>query len=82
MSEMIEIGALWLKQAKDGSKFMTGTLNKNTSILVFANKHKKADNHPDYRLFFAPAREKTVQAAPGLEPPTAAQGVTEEDVPF
>lgn len=42
--------ALWLKTGKDDQKFMIGSAGK-MKFLIYKNKHKKADNHPDYILY-------------------------------
>ena len=47
------IGALWLKEREDGSKFMAGEIEideQKYSIMVFKNTRKKEDKHPDYNI--------------------------------
>lgn len=59
MSEK-NIGALWLKTAKNGSKYMSGVVEINGekhSIVVFKNNYKEQDKHPDYRIFPSEPRE-------------------------
>lgn len=46
---MDKIGALWLKDGPNG-KFMSGVIG-GKPVLVFKNKYKKQDNHPDYNVF-------------------------------
>jgi len=46
---MDKIGALWLKDGK-GGKFMSGIIG-GKQVLIFKNKYKKQDNHPDYNVF-------------------------------
>lgn len=52
-----ELGALWLKTGKTGEKFLSGIINladgTEQKVLVFPNRHKKTDNHPDYRIIKA-----------------------------
>jgi uncharacterized protein (DUF736 family) len=46
------IGALWLNEGKKG-EFYSGKLTiggVTTSIVVFKNDYKKANNHPDFRI--------------------------------
>jgi len=46
-----KIGALWLKEDKNGKKYMSGEIELNgekVNILIFKNKYKKKDSHPDY----------------------------------
>lgn len=65
---MIEIGALWKKQTKDGVTYLKGALNQNTDILILQNKYKKADNQPDYRIFFAEKNKEAQKGAPAKTP--------------
>ncbi len=51
-SPIIQICGLWLNDAKDGSKYMKGRLG-NVDILIFKNRNKTAENHPDYQLCLA-----------------------------
>ena len=54
------IGGLWIKDGKKG-KFLNGviTLGDETelTIMVFPNKAKRKDNHPDYVIMIPPPRE-------------------------
>lgn len=43
---------------KSGKKFLTGALNGSTSIMIFKNEHKKADNHPDFRIVLGEKQKK------------------------
>ena len=44
-----KVGALWEKEGKD---YLSGSIGEeNTPILVFENKYKKADNHPDFIIY-------------------------------
>lgn len=48
------IGALWLNEAKNGTKYLRGEIEldgEKHKIIVFKNDHKKEDKHPDYRIF-------------------------------
>ena len=48
------IGGLWLKTGKTGNKFMSGSIEiegKRHSFVVFKNKYKQEDKHPDYQIF-------------------------------
>lgn len=89
----IEIGALWKKQGLT-QKFLSGTIkrsaipegNEDIQIVVFSNKFKKAENHPDLRIYLskpkaaapvtAPAKKSTsvAKAAPSPEPIEEANG--------
>ena len=42
-----EIGALWLKEAKSGTKYFSGIIN-GENIVIFKNNNKRLEKHPDY----------------------------------
>jgi uncharacterized protein (DUF736 family) len=55
-----EIGALWLKKSASGNKYLSGHITSGDEggiedskerVIVFANKNKKNDNAPDYRIY-------------------------------
>lgn len=53
------IGALWLNESKKGAKYMSGMVEVNgvkQKIVVFKNKYKEEDKHPDYRIFASQPR--------------------------
>lgn len=62
-SDQIELGALWKKEGK-GQKFLSGTIkrsalpegNEDIQVVIFSNKFKKADNHPDLRMYLSKPR--------------------------
>ncbi len=67
------IGALWLKERKDGSKFMAGEIEvngKKFSIMVFKNNRKKEDKHPDYNIAML------------IEDENSQKGDDDDDIPF
>ncbi len=45
------IGALWNKEDKNNQPYFSGTLDMGVlgeaQIMVFQNKHKEEENHPD-----------------------------------
>ncbi len=48
---MFQVGAAWIKENKDG-KFLSGNFGgKDCRIMIFPNKYKKNDNHPDYVIY-------------------------------
>ena len=57
MSEMIKITGLWKGKDKNGSTFMSGTMG-GVKVLIFANKYKEEDKHPDYIMYFAQKEDK------------------------
>lgn len=54
-TDMIQIGGLWKKRGKDGKSYLSGTFG-SANLMIFENKFKKNDRHPDYVLCLA---EKT-----------------------
>jgi uncharacterized protein (DUF736 family) len=55
-----EIGALWLKKSASGNKYLSGHITSGEDegieetrerVIVFANKDKKNDKAPDYRIY-------------------------------
>ena len=91
-----EIGALWKRDGKN-QKYLSGHIKfsdefgseRKMDVMIFANKSKKNDNHPDFRIYFndrakpatpaasttASAPVKPKQVAPKPQP----QEVTEEE---
>ena len=76
-----EIGALWLRKSAAGNKYLSGHVEtaegegieeEKTRVIVFANKNKKNDKAPDYRIY----KSEPQQAAesPAAEKPSGAQG--------
>ncbi len=66
MSENKSIGALWINEGKVG-KFLAGKItidDVTTSIVVFKNKYKDSDNHPDYRIFLGKKQGDTEKTPP------------------
>ena len=90
-----EVGALWKKQSPT-QKFLSGHIKmddgmggeETLQVVIFNNKHKSKDNHPDFRIYKSLPR--TQQNTSGQKPPVAeneevamasgVQEVSEEDV--
>lgn len=43
------LGALWIKEAKSGKKYLSGKFN-DINISVFKNEKKEKENQPDYTI--------------------------------
>lgn len=56
--KFISLGGLWVKEGRDGVKFLVGNIGFNGKILIFRNMDKKSDNSPDYFLYLAPSEDK------------------------
>jgi len=47
-----EVGAFWKRTAQNGGQtYLAGHLEGLGKVVVFSNKHKTADKHPDYRVY-------------------------------
>jgi len=69
-SDQIEIGALWSKKSAT-QKYLTGVLNlvplginKQINVVIFTNKFKKSENHPDLRVYLSKPKEPVVATKP------------------
>lgn len=73
-NDNIEIGALWKKQGKS-QKFLSGTINlksigydKDVPVIVFTNKFKQKDSHPDLRIYLSKPKTTSVAvSAPAVK---------------
>ena len=50
MAYMEKCGSLWVHQDKNGNDYMTGVID-GKKIVVFSNKHKQEDKHPDWIIY-------------------------------
>ncbi len=57
-SDLIQLCGLWKNKTKDGEEYLSGNLNGNTKILIFKNKYKEKDNHPDNIIYISQNRKK------------------------
>jgi uncharacterized protein (DUF736 family) len=65
-SDQVELGALWRKQGQ-AQKFLSGNLDltaigidKQVPVVIFTNKFKQKDTHPDYRIFLSKPKPQAV----------------------
>jgi uncharacterized protein (DUF736 family) len=84
-SDQTEIGALWKKQGK-AQKFLSGNLdlsaigiNKQVPVVIFTNKFKQKDTHPDYRVFLSKPKPQAGAAAPATAEAEADAGGGDND---
>lgn len=84
-----ELGALWKHEKKSldgttkGEAFLSGKINlknygfdKDIELVIFKNKNKEKDTHPDLKVYFSeprvkpttPARANVAKAAPTPAP--------------
>ena len=90
----IELGVLWSRVSKgaDKQKFLTGTLNlkelgfdRDVPVVVFKNKQKVKDTHPDLRIYLSEDKSSGQKAPPKKEEPTTdapTPPTSDDDVPF
>lgn len=79
MAKENELGALWLKDGKNG-KYMSGKITtpggEEVQIVVFKNNYKQKENQPDYRIL------KSEPKGGSNAQEQAVKDVFEDDVPF
>jgi uncharacterized protein (DUF736 family) len=85
---LIELGVLWKRKSKSGEVYLTGKINlksiggedKDTNLLIFSNKNKTGDKHPDLRVYKGTPPVKTNTVAPAEQTkPTPAPVAPEVD---
>ena len=47
---LIKIGGVWENKTKAGDTYLAGTFGF-AKVLIFANKYKETDKHPDYNVY-------------------------------
>lgn len=84
MSDLIKIGALWVKESAKG-KYMQGKFG-DANLILFPNRYKKTDNHPDFLVYVAESRKKEDGNGGGSYQPetqSAQQAwLTDDDIPL
>ena len=78
-----KIGALWLKETKDGKKYFSGVLEDlrgEIRIAIFKNDRKEKENQPDYQIIVS--EERREQHAPADQTSTATDEVNLDDIQF
>lgn len=64
-NNMLQVTGLWLNEAQSGEKYMIGYLG-NMRVLIFKNRYKTEEKHPDYVMNFA---AKTIEQTGGNDEP-------------
>jgi uncharacterized protein (DUF736 family) len=78
-----KIGALWLKETKDGKKYFSGVLEDmrgEIRIAIFKNDRKEKENQPDYQIIVS--EERREQREPSDQTSQATDQVNLDDIPF
>lgn len=60
---MEKIGGLYVKQSKKGEVFLKGKI-RDEKVLVFKNKKKENEKHPDYNVMIVVEDDKGDDEAP------------------
>ena len=50
-SNLIPLTGLWKSTTNDGKEYLSGSLNPKIRLMVFPNRYKTEDKHPDYQVF-------------------------------
>ena len=70
-----EVGAFWKRKAQNGGQtYLAGYLEGVGKVVVFTNKHKTADKHPDYRVY----KSKPMNTSQSVENDVASNAPQEE----
>ena len=72
--KLVELGALWKKEAQSGQAFYSGVINlkkigidKEVPLVIFKNNFKDAPNKPDLRIYLSQPKGG-VAATPAPKP--------------
>ncbi len=79
-----KIGALWLKETKDGKKYFSGVLEDmrgEIRIAIFKNDRKEKENQPDYQIIVSEERREQ-RDQPADQTSQATDQVNLDDIPF
>ena len=86
--EQREIGAMWKRDGVN-QKYLVGRLKlekipKNSdelNVVVFSNKNKSKETHPDFRVYISKSKEEREQEAASTQPSEVkGESVSEEEL--
>jgi hypothetical protein len=78
MNKDDKLGALWCGKSQNGVEYMSGEIN-GKRVIVFKNKFKKEDKHPDYVIYKAIDKDDMPQNTQQIN---ISQNKYDDDVPF
>ncbi len=84
MSKENEIGVLWKNKSAKGEVYFSGQIaisDQVVKVVVFANKYKKNDKEPDYRILRSTEKPPTQEALP-IQEALQAGDEFDDDIPF
>lgn len=56
--DLIKLGAFWKRQKLNGEEYLSGSKFDRGRLVMFRNKYKKDDKHPDWILYIGEDRDK------------------------
>lgn len=65
---LINVCGLWKHQTNQGEEYYSGTLG-GAKILIFKNRHKQEERHPDFNMCMAPKQKPPVVSQSQPEQP-------------
>lgn len=83
-----EIGALWLRKSASGNKYLSGHITSGEEegiednkerVIVFANKDKKNEKAPDYRIYRSEPQQASQTVSTQAASTTDNASATEEE---
>ena len=77
-----ELGALWVREGKSGKYFYgkIGEKDNQEEVVIFRNKNKNGDNHPDFIIYKSENRQTSSTTVKKQEEQTVATDNAEEDL--
>ena len=82
-----ECGALWLRQSPSQQYFSGHVVvadefgvEKKLKVVIFSNKHKKKDNHPDFRVYRSEPQDQTKEETPQVPESVLEETEVEEEL--
>ena len=81
MSNLKSFGAFWLREAKSGTKYMSGKVN-GVDVVLFKNDKKEKENHPDYKVFVDIEKYPQYAEDKSQTYPEAHTEVSGDEIPF
>ena len=78
-----EIGAMWKKDGQN-QKYLSGKMKlpetlggKEFGVVMFTNRHKNAENHPDFRLYLD---SRSVEGGTSAEEAPQTEGSSNDEI--
>ena len=62
-SNLIRLSGLWVMEKETGEKYLAGSLNPSSRLLIFENRDKARASDPDYIVYLAPLEQKKSKKA-------------------